>query len=70
MAKVHAILCAMFESADYKPTRQQQGKCIARAGRRGAVLINRMAQSEEYVQYRCAGGRNRVEELLKRKMGL
>jgi hypothetical protein len=56
MAKVHAILCAMFESADYKPTRQQQGKRIARAGQRDAVRRNRMAQSEEYVQYRCVGG--------------
>jgi hypothetical protein len=37
MAKVHAILCAIFESADYKPTRQQQGKFFAHAGQRDTV---------------------------------
>lgn len=56
MAKVHAILCAIFESADDKPTRQQQGKCIARAGAVKRMKQNGAEQSEEYVQYRCVGG--------------
>lgn len=51
MAKVHAILCAIFESADDKPTRQQQGKCIARAG---AVKRNKMAQSRARNTYSTA----------------